>query len=43
LFNLLPQIERYEGRIRFSRHMGDSDSEQRPGGESLMQEQTAAK
>ena len=24
LFNLLPQIERYEGRVRFSRHMGDS-------------------
>ncbi len=23
LFNLLPQIERYEGRVRFSRHMGD--------------------
>jgi biopolymer transport protein ExbB len=24
LFNLLPQIERYEGRVRFSRHMGDT-------------------
>jgi biopolymer transport protein ExbB len=27
LFNLLPQIERYEGRVRFSRHMGDARPE----------------
>lgn len=25
LFNLLPQIERYEGRVRFNRNMGDDD------------------
>ncbi len=25
MFNLLPQIERYEGRVRFSRHHGESE------------------
>ena len=30
LFNLLPQIERYEGRVRFSRHMGESRQENTP-------------
>ena len=41
LFNLLPQIERYEGRVRFSRHM----SEDAAGGPaaSQMVEETAAK
>jgi len=28
LFNLLPQIERYEGRVRFNRNMGDDDGTQ---------------
>jgi biopolymer transport protein ExbB len=31
LFNLLPQIERYEGRVRFSRQLG----EQEPGDQEL--------
>jgi biopolymer transport protein ExbB len=26
LFSLLPQIERYEGRVRFSRQLGDGES-----------------
>jgi len=26
VFNLLPQVERFEGRVRFTRHHGDSDS-----------------
>lgn len=30
LFNLLPQIERYEGRLRFNRQMGDDESPQGP-------------
>lgn len=30
LFNLLPQIERYEGRLRFNRQMGDDETPQEP-------------
>jgi biopolymer transport protein ExbB len=26
LFNLMPQIERFEGRVRFSRQMGDGEA-----------------
>ena len=27
LFNLLPQVERYEGRVRFNRQMGEEEGE----------------
>jgi biopolymer transport protein ExbB len=39
VFSLLPQVERYEGRVRFSRQADDADSaaahEPRPAGEPV--------
>ena len=43
LFNLLPQIERYEGRIRFSRHMSENDAEPRPASDEPLAHEAGVK
>jgi biopolymer transport protein ExbB len=41
MFNLLPQIERYEGRVRFSRPQGEGDEAAMPTGPSPTAASTA--
>lgn len=41
LFNLLPQVERFEGRVRFSRHTGEPIEEGSVDGSVVLKERTA--
>ncbi len=42
LFNLLPQVERYEGRVRFSRQAAENDFPEKPVGEEQPEAAPAA-
>jgi len=42
LFNLLPQVERYEGRVRFNRATGPEGEEGDPGASGIMGRRQAA-